>query len=121
MILAAFAAGCEAERPLTAGGKPVQHWVEALKDPDARVRTTAVRKLGNVGTSDEAVLPALLGALGDRDAGVRREVILALVKLGPDARQAIPALTQTSERDPDSQVRTWAGKAAQRLRVWRRE
>jgi HEAT repeat protein len=117
LVLAALTAGCGTDRPITAGGKPVSHWVEALKAPEAQVRRTAARKLGNVGTSDETALPALLGALDDRDAGVRCEVILALVKFGPDARETIGPLAVVRERDASAQVRAYAGKALAALQA----
>jgi HEAT repeat protein len=108
--------GCGPARPPDLG-KPVGRRVQALNDPDAKVRKDAVLKLGNVGPGDAAVLGALLGALKDRDAGVRREAILALMKCGPAAREAIPALTEVQRHDRDAQVRAYAAKALDRLRA----
>src|ERR1051326_8900528 len=71
--------------------------------------------LGNIGSSDPSVVPALLEALKDSDASVRREAILALVKCGNDASEAIPILTQMREHDPDQDVRQHATKALKRL------
>ncbi|SRR5260370_26509848 len=114
-VVAVVSAGCgEAPSPL-AGGKPVAHWVSALQDPDAKLRTTAVFRLGNVGPTDAAVLPALLGALKDSDARVRREAILALMKCGPDARAAVPALNEIRRRDPDPKVRDHAARALEKI------
>ncbi len=115
VLLAVLLSGCNKERPMLAGGKPVRHWVEALKEPDAKLRKTAVAKLGNVGPADEAVLPALLEALADVDAGVRREAILALMKFGPGAREAIPRLTDLRKQDRDAQVRNYAARALEKL------
>src|SRR5439155_16911918 len=83
---AALLGGCGKEQPMLAGGKPVSHWVQALQNPDPKVRKQAAFKLGNVGPADPTALPALIEALKDRDAGVRREAILALLKCGPAAR-----------------------------------
>ncbi len=116
-VLVAVAAGCGSPAPPLAGGKPVAHWVESLKDRDPKVRKLAVRKLGNVGASDPAALPALLGALQDRNAAVRREAVLALVKFGPDAPEAVRALTRAGERDHDPQVRAQAVRALAGLRA----
>lgn len=115
MVLAGGVAGCGESRPTLAGGKPVAHWVEALHDPDARVRKKAAFKLGNVGTADPTALPALVAALGDRDAAVRGETILALMKFGPVAREALPPLTELQRRDPDARVRQYATRAVERL------
>jgi HEAT repeat protein len=111
-----FVAGCHRDRPMLAGGKPVSHWTEALRDRDPKVRKEAAFKLGNVGSADPAALPALTAALKDPDAGVRREVILALVKCGPAAREAVPALTEMKQHDRDAQVRAYAAKAVEKLR-----
>ena len=114
--LVGLACGCGGQ-PVVAGGKPAAHWVRALKDPDAKVRTTAARKLGNLGPSDAATMPALLTALQDRDPAVRCEAILALVKFGKDGRAALPALDQARQRDSNARVRTYAIRAAERLRA----
>ena len=113
--LATFVVGCGKKEPMLAGGKPVSHWIEALQSPDARVRKQAAFKLGNVGPADPAALSSLIGALKDRDAVVRREAILALLKCGKEARDAVPALTEIQGRDPDAQTRTYAAKALEKL------
>ncbi len=115
-ILAAVLGGCGQSPPTLAGGKPVTYWVEALRDSDARLRKTAAFKLGNVGPSDSAVLPALLGALRDADPTVRREAILSLVKFGSAAQEAVPLLEDLRQRDPDAPVRDAAARALERLR-----
>ena len=111
VLLALASAGCgKAETPL-AGGKPVSHWVEAAthaKDPKERVK--AVEKLGNAGNGDGTVLPALLEALHDSDPHVRRAAVLALPKLGADARSALPTLEEMKQKDRDPAVRDAAGK-----------
>jgi HEAT repeat protein len=114
--VAVTACGCGRAAPTLAGGKPVHFWVEALQSPDAATRKHAVTKLGNVGSADPEAFPALLGALKDRDAGVRREAILAVMKCGPDAKEAEPVLTELQQKDRDSQVRTYAGRALAGIR-----
>jgi HEAT repeat protein len=111
LAVAVAAFGCSRATPTLAGGKPVNHWIEALQSPDAATRKHAVAKLGNVGPADPAAFPALLGALKDRDAGVRREAILAVMKCGPDAKDAVRVLTDLRENDRDSKVREYAAKA----------
>jgi HEAT repeat protein len=115
VVVLSVLGGCGRTPPTLAGGKPVPHWVRALNEPDARLRKTAVFKLGNVGATDGAVLPALLAALQDRDAGVRREAILALMKFGPGARPAVAVLTELQGHDRDAGVRASAARALQRL------
>jgi HEAT repeat protein len=113
--LAVCASGCQNSQPTLSGGKPVSHWVQALRDPDPKVRKEAAFKLGNVGTLDPSVLPALIEALKDRDAGVRREAILALLKCESESREADSALEDLRDHDPDPEVRRYAAKALVKL------
>jgi HEAT repeat protein len=113
VILLIALSGCGRAQPTMAGGK----WAEALRDPDAMVRKKAAFTLGNIGPSDPAVLPALIGALTDADAGVRCEAILALPKCGPAAKEAIPALTAAQNHDRDARVRSYAAKALEKLQA----
>jgi HEAT repeat protein len=114
-VLGGLAFGCGQAEPTLSGGKPVEHWVQALNDSDARVRKEAASKLGNAGPVNAAVLPALVAALRDPDAKVRCEVILALVKFGPDARDAVPTLTEMQQSDRDARVRSYAAEALERI------
>jgi hypothetical protein len=108
-------AGCSRRQPILAGGQPVSHWVEALQSKDAKERQKAVANLGNIGPSDAMVVPALVGALKDPAAEVRRETIVALVKCGADARSALPALANLRQSDRDPKVRDYAGRAMSKL------
>jgi HEAT repeat protein len=107
--------GCHEERPVTAGGKPVEHWLDALRDADAKVRKKAATKLGNIGATDAAVVPALTAALRDRDAAVRAEAALALLRIGHAAQEAVPALTDAAQKDRDGSVRVAAAQALSKI------
>jgi HEAT repeat protein len=109
--------GCGTAPVTLAGGKPVAHWLADLKAQDARMRKQAVVKLGNVGTADPAVLPALLGAIKDQDAGVRYAVIVALAQHGPATPAALAALAEAQKQDRAAQVRQAAGRALEKLRA----
>ena len=115
LAAACFVAGCAKVEPTLSGGQPVSHWIETLKSKDAKERQMAALKLGNVGPSDAAVVPALLGALKDPAAEVRRETIVALVKCGAEARRALPALATLRQSDRDPKVRDYAGRAMSKL------
>jgi HEAT repeat protein len=90
-------------------------WARALHDRDARVRKKAAFTLGNIGPTHPAVLPALIGALKDDDPEVRTTAILALVKFGRDATEAVPTLTEVQRGDTDDRVRAYAGKALAKI------
>ncbi|HEY1343170.1 MAG TPA: HEAT repeat domain-containing protein [Bryobacteraceae bacterium] len=113
--LAILAVGCGQSRPTMVGGKPVQEWRQALQDPNPKTRKKAATKLGNAGAVDSTVIPALVGALQDRDAGVRAEAVLALLRIGPAAREAFPALREMARTDKDARVRAYAAKALEKL------
>src|SRR5262249_59382256 len=86
-------AGCGRDAgPQLSHGKPVSHWLGELRQGDAKARKKAVQALGHVGKSDPAALAAVIGAVQDREVSVRSEAIVALMNLGPDARDAVPAL-----------------------------
>jgi HEAT repeat protein len=93
----------------------VDYWIKALQDPNTTVRKAAVTKLGNVGATDASAIPALIGALKDKDPHVRCEAILALVKSGNDAKAAIGSLTDLQLHDRDGKVRDYAAKGLKRL------
>jgi HEAT repeat protein len=112
--MALLASGSAKKPPLTAHGKPVEHWVQALGDPDARVRGKAATMLGNVGTADPAVIPALTNAVKDKDAHVRSAAVLSLLKIGPDAKDAVPVLIE-ARNDKDPKVRSHAIKALEKI------
>lgn len=99
--------GCSKAQPALAGGK----WAVTLRNHDAKLRKKAAFTLGNIGPTDPAVLPALMAALKDSDAGVRCEAILALLKCRPEAKEAIPELTEVQNKDRDTKVRAYATKA----------
>jgi HEAT repeat protein len=106
--------GCSPAAPTLAHGKPVTHWLEELRQPDALQRKKAVQVLGNVGPANPAVVPALTSAVKDRDAGVRGEAVLALLKMGPAARDAAAVLRE-AEKDRDPRIRANAAKALARV------
>ncbi len=118
-IMTAFAllaCSCARTEPTLAGGRPVKHWVQELKNPNTKARRHAVEKLGNVGSNDPAVLPALRAALDDGNAQVRATAILALMKCGPAAKDAAPTLAEMQKKDRNAQVREYASKALEKLR-----
>ena len=107
--------GCGKSEPPLSGGKPVAAWLEAIKDRDPKARKQAVLKLGNAAPTDPSIFPALLEALKDPDAGVRAEVVVALLKCEANAQEAVTPLTQASKKDPDARVREFAAKALRKI------
>jgi HEAT repeat protein len=110
--LLVFVGGCGRTEPLMSHGRPVSYWLEQLHDRDAKARRKAVVALGHVGAADPAAIPAVIGAMKDKDPGVRREAIVAL--LNARAQESIPALTE-ARNDRDPQVRAYSAKALERI------
>lgn len=78
--------------------------IAALQDEDADVRLVAAQHLGGDGQGASERARALVGALGDAHAGVRREVAETLQRIGA---AAVPALSEAL-RHPDARVRAGA-------------
>ena len=86
--------------------------VPALKDPDPRVRQSAVSGLGEL--ADRRAVPLFrTQLLKDSDAGVRTEAAFRLGKLGDSTD--IPALKRAMQSDPVSSVRLWAQWALEEI------
>ncbi len=81
--------------------KTVDLFAKDLKSRDASTRADAAERLGELRYA-EAVQP-LIGALGDKDAGVRRAAASALWNASKVAQPAIPALRKALD-DPDPAV-----------------
>jgi len=79
-----------------------------IKDKNADVRFAVTQSLGNIGSED--VVPALTGALQDQGENVRFAAAEALVKLGFDAKAAVPVLMKIL-RDGNWFVRSRAAYA----------
>jgi HEAT repeat protein len=65
------------------GKAAVPGLVLKLGDPEPRARLLAARTLGQMGRSAKGSVSALLVAVGDSDATVRKEVLEALQKIAP--------------------------------------
>ena len=121
------------------GGRAMPMLLLSIKDKDPAIRVEAAFALGIVGPRDARVLDALRGALNDGNIEVQRcaigflpqfgqstvpeltwyldgkhmlwkEAILALSKIGPEARQALPILHEMAQ-DEDTEVRMHAVRA----------
>jgi HEAT repeat protein len=84
--------------------------IEALKCKD--LRTFAAERLLNIGTD---AVPELIKALEGDYGPVREYAAWILGKMGPDAEEAIPALTRALW-DKDKRVRGTAQKALQEIK-----
>lgn len=108
-LLAALAcAGCGQKE------KQTPELLNDLKGGDERDRIVAVRTLPNRKGEAAQVVPALIEALKDKEADVRRSAAIGLGTFGEQANDAVPAL-QAALTDPDARVREAAAKALTRI------
>ncbi len=100
---------------LTGCGRSTRDAIEQLQAPDTSVRLHAVRELESRHGDNDQVVAALTGALRDEDAFVRRDAAQALARIGPDARDAAPALTTAALKDRNLHVRKAAAQALKQI------
>jgi HEAT repeat protein len=72
--------------------------INATRDEDRDVRRAACRSLGEIGDFREAALSALLARLEDEEFPVQLAAAFALLKLDPQGRAYVPALTRAMRR-----------------------
>ena len=95
--------------------RKVSDSVRQLSSPEAEARAQACYTLGAAGADAAESVPALAGVLvGDPDTAVRRAAALALLKLTPASREAVPQLTQALT-DQEAVVRAYAALTLYRL------
>jgi len=98
--------------PHTTNALPVL--IEALKDPETRVRMTALMGLDRI-RSPHAV-PALAEMLGrETTIEMRAAILFALQQLAAEARPALPALLRVARQDDNSQLRQLALRTVERI------
>jgi HEAT repeats len=92
-------------------GKPsTVQLIDKLKAPETLTRLKAVRILPERTGDAATVVPALIEALKDEDADIRKGAALGLGTFGAKAEKAVPAL-QAAQRDRETEVRKAAGVA----------
>lgn len=92
---------CSREAPTRADVKALS---DQLRNGGVTVRREAAIALANVKSEDTAAaVAALVNGLHDRDEDVRANAAMALLRLGPVARQALPSLEKMLD-DPSQYV-----------------
>ena len=113
-------AGCGKKSPelLSVSDKPIEFWLDTLRDggTDSQQRVKAVKALSNVGPAHSAAIPALINTLDSPDRALRDEAVLALLKNGAHAKQALPVLQRIAQSDKEANVRSHAEKAIAKIR-----
>lgn len=92
------------------GQESTAQLIADLKAPEALTRLKAVRTLPQRKEDAAQVIPALIAALQDQDAEIRKGAAFGLGAFGVQGKDAIPAL-QTALHDREADVRKAAGIA----------
>lgn len=96
------------------GISEIQVHIDRLKHKDPEVRYWAVMYLEYI--ADTAAIPALIEVLNYDDNDMRGAAAKALAKFGPDAIEAVPALTLAAQ-DEDVWISTTAAYALRMIQV----
>jgi HEAT repeat protein len=94
--------------------KSTDELIADLSSSQEGARHVAVRLLQHRKGDATQVVPALIGALGDKQNEIRWNAAIGLGYFGEQAKDAIPAL-QAAQRDRDVRVREAAGVALSRI------
>lgn len=86
---------------------------EALMSDDEGIQGSALRTLGNISRPQESV-PILIDALQRKSNKIRRPALIALGKIGSEAKEALPYIIQILEDEQESSnMRDNAARALQ--------
>jgi HEAT repeat protein len=107
LVCASACAGC-------GKGKSTEELIADLKSSQESERVIAVRTLPQRKGDAVKVVPALVGALKDKEGDIRWSAAIGLGYFGDQAREAIPAL-QEAQSDGDARVREAARVALSRI------
>ena len=106
---------------LSLGPPAIGPLTQSLKDPDGGLRQMAVLTLsggirfGRLRPIPPETVAALIETLGDTDQDIRDEAARALADLGPQAKDALPALRRMADSDPAVSVRLVARRAIDQI------
>ena len=106
---------------LALGAPSVGPLTRALSDPDVGLRQMAVLTLsagirfGKLRPIGAETVTALIDTLADANSDIRDEAARALADLGPQAKNALPALRRMASDDPTDSVRLVARRAIDRI------
>jgi HEAT repeat protein len=108
LLAGAFAAGYSPEP--TFEGRPASYWVTQLKSKDGITRSRAVFYVSSSRYAVSSV-PDFIIMLNDDHPVARYEAIGALIRLGPAAKAAVPALLELVKKDDNWRIRSRATEA----------
>jgi HEAT repeat protein len=112
LLLSLALAGCTMEP--THEGKAARVWRTELKHSDPMARWHAAAAIAVMEAPKDAI-PDLIECLKDDAYYVRAEAAVALGRMAPHAKAAVPALTELMKNDSNEKVRIHAAAALKRI------
>ena len=93
-------------------GKPLSYWIGELKASAPQSRNAAAYAISGMGAEGKPAVPALVAALTNKDEvnTVRYPILVALREIGPEAKEAVPAITPFVD-DRNDEISAMARKA----------
>lgn len=95
----------------------VESLVRVLRDPDktAEAKGEACLQLMDLGQAAAPAVPALVSLLGNQEEMLRDYAVSTLDRIGPAARNALPALRRTAVKDSSPEIRELARGAIAKI------
>jgi len=106
IVFVVLATGC---------GRSTSDLIGQLHATDATERLHAAKMMGDRPRDADQFVPALIDALKDQDAFVRRDAAHALAKFGAEAKPATTALSLAARQDKNLHVRQAAADALKQI------
>ncbi len=102
---------------ISARAADVDALVRTLRDPDktAEVKGEACLQLMDLGPAAAPAVPALVVLLNSQEEMLRDYAVTTLDRIGPAARNALPALRRTAAKDASAEIRELARSAITRI------
>jgi HEAT repeat protein len=93
-------------------GKPLKYWIGELKARAPQSRNAAAYAISGMGADGKPAVPALVAALTNPDEvnTVRFPILVALREIGPEAKEAVEAITPFVD-DRNDEISAMARKA----------
>jgi hypothetical protein len=103
---------------VSAPAADVDSLARVLRDPDktAEAKGDACLQLMDMGSAAAPAVPALVGLLNAQEEMLRDYAVTTLDRIGPAARNALPALRGTAAKDASPEIRELARSAIAKIR-----
>jgi len=102
--------------PISSMPEDLQPYVEGLRNENPDMRWQAAQELGFRGSESKPAMPFLIAALCDTNERVQLFSVMALGAIGPEAKEALPALERLAQETSSEDLKRAVKKAVFRIR-----